>query len=198
MAVTDPTAEKFCSIIRKPLMRKKDRGKGTDAVPKVVDRESSERLALDILEHVRDAGAMPDIVGSEPQQPRRVTAEQLLATIISRSNGAKPGRKLLGMSAGDVAKFLIVIASAVGTVYVGMQAAIEDNSDAVEDIGEDLAHHADEPLHHGAKVELDGFDKRLGTIERTTDRIEIQQSTIVEGIGEIKVELREQRRRRRP
>ena len=122
-----------------------------------------------------------------------MTAEQLISEIVAR-NGKR--KTFLGLSLGDLVKFAIVIVVAVGSAYLGIRSGIEGNAIAVQRVADDLEHHDSLPIHPEAADDLEKLDGRLDVIERTTDRIEVQQIAIEKGIGEIKVEIRDQRRRR--
>jgi len=154
-----------------------------DATPSHVERENTERIVRNLLSASRDLGNATPRAASP--------AEEIVEAFIGRMNEkATGGRRVLGMTRGEIAKFSVALVAAVGGAYLGIQAAVQDNSAAIE-------RHTAAPGHPVMIQAVDQVDGRVDAIERRTDRIETKQEAVLEGIGEIKTELRDQRRRRR-
>lgn len=162
-------------------------------VPEPVERADTARVVTGILEHVRDVGPIPLAPDAERRAPS-LTVDQLVDQLADR-RPAKP-RTVLGMSLADVAKFLFVIAAGIGSAYLGLRSGIKDNARAIHDTVEDVDRHEERPLHPQTGIELGKIDDRLDGLEQTTGRLGVRQETILDGLNEIKVELRDQRRRR--
>ena len=121
----------------------------------------------------------------------------------AQARAKRPSRAPFGIKGFDVAKFLISMASAVVVAYFGMKFAIERNTAAIEmnGAGIDEAHDrldvAGEKASEHVEGEHGAVEVRLQKVERTTDRIEVKQEQTLEAIRDLKVDLRENRRRDR-
>ncbi len=92
------------------------------------------------------------------------------------------------------AKALLGILGVIGSVYLGMKAAIGDNAAAIDDVGRAFDDHLDVPAHDGAADEFKAVDDRMDIMDRKVDKLDTRQTVIIDGIGDIKDELKEQRR----
>lgn len=95
-------------------------------------------------------------------------------------------RTVMGISARDAARYLVAGLLALGGAYVGIRAAVDQNTRAVDAAIRQLDKHS---------ITLDELDDRLDGLQRQADKVETMQGVIVEGIDEIKSELKARRRR---
>ena len=153
-----------------------------------------------------DADAIPNTVAQE------ITGKVLAgfagdpSSSSSSTRSKRPSRAPFGIKGFDVAKFLISMAAAVAVAYFGMKEAIEHNTAAIDSNSQELEEafeHVDaqaEKLekHEAEQIKADKeLEKRVGTVERTTDRIEVKQEQTLDAIKELKDDLRDARRRER-
>lgn len=167
----------------------------------------SGRLAATIAsDQFADADQYTPVTSHNPQEPREMSASELIDLIANKtaskidssrvpSDAPKPP-KLLGVTVADLIKYLIGLAIAIGTAYVGIKAAIDTNKIAIESATEQLKKHELLPVHPPAGKEMKKLDERLDENDRKLDRIDFAQQQTLEVVREIKDDVRDRRRRR--
>jgi hypothetical protein len=130
----------------------------------------------------------------KPRIPDDLDTDQLVLNVLAEGQPRDQIELLAGRLAAKtggnglfgIAKFVAALLVAAATAYFGMRVAISDNTGAIRALQRELDIHAHPKI-----------DERLRTVERQTDRIETKQEAVLKGIGEIKSELRDDRRRQR-
>lgn len=176
-----------------------------EGVPQPIETVDTGELVTGILEHVRDVGNMnpvhpPPVPSGRRRRRPGLTAEVMVSMLAEKAAAAALGpdqKKYLGMSKPEIIKFAVAFVATLGTAYLGIKAAINDNSAAVQRLDERVKEHSTMPTHPGAETRLREADKRLDGIDRKTDQIEVRQEVILEGISDIKDQIRTTRPRRR-
>ena len=148
-----------------------------------IERETTDKLSSALMAQTVDVGNMDE----------HNLIEQLAARVVEKERKAQ-GRTLFGLSSGDLIKFLVAVTVAVGTAYIGIQAALTERP-TVDQVEKAIDRHSTTP-HPPTKHGLDTLDERLDGTERKLDIIDVRQQQTLDVVKEIKEDVKDRRRRR--
>lgn len=117
-------------------------------------------------------------------------AELAVAEVVNKT--LKAERTILGMSPGELLKFLMMLIGAMLTTYLSMRGAIDANTGGIDSNATLVRELRDETRSH-----RESHNERLKVMERKGDKLGFQINQIVETTNEIKADIKPRWRKRK-